>query len=141
VFMLDSENTAAHNAYNDDGAPIRAYWDTPIFTFDVLSRYKTLKGFWVMQAPYRRSSVDIFYRLKGDLQLKKHSTMDIFDFNDIDFTRFTFITDDSPMIVATNAKAKKFMMIQFRVENNAIGEGFGFYEMEAAYTVGGKYKG
>lgn len=141
VFMLDSENTAAHNAYNDDGAPIRAYWDTPIFTFDVLSRYKTLKGFWVMQAPYRRSSVDIFYRLKGDLQLKKHSTMDILDFNDIDFTRFSFITDDSPMIIATNAKAKKFMMIQFRVENNAVGEGFGFYEMEAAYTVGGKYKG
>mgnify|MGYP004463953303 CR=1 FL=1 len=141
VFMLDEENTAVHNAYNDDGEPIRAYWDTPIFTFDTLSRYKTLKGFWLMLSPYRRSSVNIYYRVKGALTLKKHSTMDIFDFNDIDFTRFSFVTDDSPMIIATNAKAKKFMLIQFRFENNVIGEGFGFYEAEASYNVVGKYKG
>lgn len=140
-FMLANEDTAQHNAYNDDGAPIRAYLDTPIFTLGTLSRYKTLKGFWVMQAPYRRSSVDVFYKVKGELQLKKHSTMDTLDFNDIDFTRFVFTTDDSPMIIATNAKAKKFMLIQFRIENNVAGEGFGFYEMEATYIILGKYKG
>ena len=94
-----------------------------------------------MLSPYRRSSVNIYYRVKGALTLKKHSTMDIFDFNDIDFTRFSFVTDDSPMIIATNAKAKKFMLIQFRFENNVIGEGFGFYEAEASYNVVGKYKG
>lgn len=140
-FMLASEDTAQHNAYNDDGAPIVAYWNTPIFVFDYISRKKTLKGFWVMQAPFRRSSVNIYYKLKGELKQKKHSTMDIFDFNDIDFTRFAFTTDDSPMIIPTNAKAKKFMMIQFRIENGVIGEGFGFYEMEATYTIAGKYKG
>ena len=140
-FMLASEDTAQHNAYNDDGAPIVAYWNTPIFVFDYISRKKTLKGFWVMQAPFRRSSVNIYYKLKGELKQKKHSTMDIFNFNDIDFTRFAFTTDDSPMIIATNAKAKKFMMIQFRIENGVIGEGFGFYEMEATYTIAGKYKG
>ena len=94
-----------------------------------------------MEAPYRRSSIDVYYRLKGDLQLKKHSTMDIFDFNDIDFTRFTFITDDRPKIVPTYAKAQKFLLIQFRVEYAAINEGFGFYEMEVSYVMGGKYKG
>lgn len=140
-FMLDTDDRVGHSAYNDDGEKIRAYWDTPIFTFNTLSRYKTLKGFWLMLSPYRRSSVDVFYKVKGDLQLKKHSTMDIFDFNDIDFTRLAFTTDDSPMIIATNAKAKKFMLIQFRIENDALGEGFGFYEMEATYIILGKYKG
>ena len=140
-FMLASEDTAQHNAYNDDGAPIRAIWDTPFFTMDVISRYKNLKGFWVMQSPFRRSSINVYYRVHGGLKLVKHSTMDVFDFNDIDFERFTFITDDSPMIIATNAKAKKFMLIQFRFENNVAGEGFGFYEAEAVYTVAGKYKG
>lgn len=154
-FKLTSEDTGATPAYTDDGASIRAIWDTPYFTFDTLSRYKTLKGFWVMLSPYRRSSIKVFYKTKGNMQLVrdnvqlvqgdlsmvKETTMDIFDFNDIDFERFTFITDDSPMIVSTNAKAKKFMLIQFRFENDVAGEGFGFYEAECTYTVGGKYKG
>lgn len=141
LFMLDSENTAAHNAYNDDGAPIRAYWYTPIFSFETISRYKTLKGFWLMLSPYRRSSVEIYYRYKSNLQLVKRETTDIFDFNDIDLSRLSFTTDDFPMIIATNAKAKKFMLIQFCIENNVAGEGFGFYEMEASFIVAGKYKG
>ena len=141
AFAFDDEHTAQFDAYADDGAPIRCFWDTPFFTFDELSRYKTLKGFWLMLSPYRRSSVNIYYRIKGELRLTKHSTVDIFDFNDINFERFSFNTDDSPMIVPTNSKAKKFMLIQFRIENNAPGEGFGFYEMEAQYTVQGKFKG
>lgn len=141
IFMLDSENTAAHNAYNDDGEPIRAYWYTPIFSFETISRYKTLKGFWLMLSPYRRSSVEIYYRYKSNLQLVKRETTDIFDFHDIDFNRLSFTTDDFPMIIAANAKAKKFMLIQFCIENNVAGEGFGFYEMEASFIVAGKYKG
>lgn len=140
-FKLAGEDTAATPAYTDDGEAIRAYWDTPFFTFDVLSRYKTLKGFWILQSPYRRSSIKAYYKVKGDLRLVKTATMDIFDFNDIDFERFTFVTDDSPMVIATNTKAKRFMLIQFRVENDAVGEGFGFYEMEAQYNITGKYKG
>lgn len=141
MFSKASEHTATLNAYSDDGKAIRAIWDTPFFSFDELSRYKTLKGFWLMLSPYIRSSVNVYYRAKGELKLVKYSTLDIFTFSDIDFTRFSFNTDDSPMVMATNAKAKKFMLIQFRIENNVLGEGFGFYEMEAQYTVGGRYKG
>ena len=155
MFKLASEDTGADPAYTDDGEAIRAIWDTPYFTMDTLSRYKNLKGFWVMLSPYRRSSIKVWYKVKGnmqivrdnvqlvqgDLSMVKETTMDIFDFNEIDFTRFTFITDDSPMIVATNTKAKKFMLIQFRFENDVAGEGFGFYEAEATYTIAGKYKG
>lgn len=141
IFMLDRENTARHNAYNDDGEPIYAYWNTPIFNFDTLYRYKTMKNFHLMLSPYRRSSVEVFYRVKGNLRSVKSTTMDIFDFNDIDFTRFAFTTDDSPMVIATNTKARKFMLIQFRIENNVAGEGFGFYEMEVNYVLAGKYKG
>lgn len=141
VFKLASEDTGADPAYTDDGEPIHAIWYTPYFTLDDLSRYKNLKGFWLMQSPYRRSSIDVYYKVNGNLKLVKHTTMDIFDFNEIDFNRLTFVTDDSPMIVATNAKAKKFMLIQFVFENNVAGEGFGFYEAQATYTVAGKYKG
>lgn len=140
-FKTSLESEHVGYLYTDDEEPIHAVWYTPFFTLDTISRYKTLKGFWVMQSPYNRSSIKVYYKLKGDLRLVKEANMDIFDFNDIDFTRFTFNTDDSPMVVATNAKAKKFMLIQFVFENNVAGEGFGFYEAEAAYTIGGKYKG
>ena len=140
-FMLDSENTGDHPSYKDDGEAIHAYWKTPIFTFGTLSRYKTLKNFYMMMAPYHRSSVEIFYRINSSEKSVKTSTLDIFDFNDIDFTRFAFTTDDSPMVIATNTKAKKFMHIQFKIENKVAGEGFGFYEMEVGYNLVGKYKG
>lgn len=141
VFKLTSEDTGADPAYTDDGEPIHAIWFTPIFTLDELSRYKNLKGFWLMPSPFRRSSINVYYKVNGEMKLVKHTTMDIFDFNEVDFERFSFITDDSPIIIATNAKAKKFMLIQFAFENNVAGEGFGFYEAQATYTVAGKYKG
>ena len=140
-FMLASEDTAAHPVYADDGEPIHMYWKTPILTHGTLARYKTLKNFYLMMAPYRRSSVEVFYRYNSSERLVKESTMDIFDFNDIDFTRFAFTTDDSPMVIATNTKAKKYMHIQFKIENNVAGEGCGFYEMELGYNLVGKYKG
>lgn len=141
-FMLASEDTAAHNSYNDDGKAIVARWTVPITNFGTISRNKTLKNFHFMMAPdYRRSSVKGYYKLNGSEKLVKESRLDTFDFNDIDFTRFTFVTDDSPMVIATNVKAKKFMHIQFVLVNDAVGEGFGFYEMEASYIVVGKYKG
>ena len=139
--MLESEDTVNHPVYNDDGNPIHAYWNTPIFSFNTLYYKKTLRNFHLMLSPYRRSSVEVYYRVKGGERLAKESTMDIIDFNHIDFTRFAFTTDDSPMVIATNTKAKKFMLIQFRIENNVAGEGFGFYEMEANYVMAGKYKG
>lgn len=136
----EAEHSATNNIYHDNGAVIEAVWDTPIFSFDTISKYKTLKGLWVMTAPYVRSSIEVYYRAKGSLQMVKSETLDIFDWWDIDFTRFTFITDDSPKIVATNTKLKKFMLVQFRFQNVAK-EGFGFYEAEVQYTKGGRYKG
>lgn len=142
-FMLAEENSAAHNSYNDDGAPIYAKWCSPLINADILSRYKTLKNFLVTMAPDRRSSAEISYRVDGEQTLVSAGTisMNIFSFDDVDFNNFTFETMDVPRTLATNTKAKKWMYIQFVIENNVAGEGFGFYEMELLYTIVGKYKG
>jgi hypothetical protein len=142
-FMLAEENSAAHNSYNDDGAPIYAKWCSPLINADILSRYKTLKNFLVTMAPDRRSSAEISYRVDGEQTLVTAGTisMNIFSFDDVDFNNFTFETMDVPRTIATNTKAKKWMYIQFVIENNVAGEGFGFYEMELLYTIVGKYKG
>ena len=70
----------------------------------------------------------------------KQANADIFSFEDIDFERFTFNTDDAPMIVPTNRRLKKFMLVQFRFEND-LAEPFGLYGFAGIYTVSSKYKG
>lgn len=121
--------------------PTKAYWSTPLFTLDTLTHYKTLKQFALLLNPYQRSSVDIYYRVKSVDKMVKSQTNDIFDFNDIDFTRFTFNTDQSPRIIVTNRKAKKFMTIQFLLKNENA-ESFGFLQLALEYIVlNAKYKG
>ena len=61
-------------------------------------------------------------------------------FNDIDFTRFSFRTDNSPAIVVTDRRLKRFLLIQFKFENN-LAEPFGIYGFEVVYTLTGRYKG
>ena len=125
----------------DLNEPTKAYWTTPLFTFDSLTHYKTLRQFVVMINPYLNSSVQIYYRIKSVDKLVKEQQNDIFDFNNIDFTRFTFNTDDSPRIVVTNRKAKKFMTIQFILRNDNA-ESFGFLQLAMEYIVlNSKYKG
>lgn len=137
----DLDGAYTKTTYTDCGKPYKAFWDTPYYTFGELARYKTLKGFWLMVAPERHSSVAVYYRYRGSLKLARKRILDRFSgFDDVDFERFTFSTDDAPYVMATNAKAKKFMVIQFRIENDEPDEGFGFYEAEAQYTIGGRYK-
>ena len=51
------------------------------------------------------------------------------------------VADKDTYVYLYNTKAKKFMLIQFKIENKVAGEGFGFYEMEANYVLASKYKG
>lgn len=134
-----SDETDLHR-YLDESEPVKAYWITPMLTMDTILNYKVIKQFVVMMNPYNRSSVEIFYRIKSLDKFVKREYIDIFDFSDIDFTRFAFSTDYGPQIIATNRKAKNFMMIQFLLQNKNE-EPFGFYQLSTSYKIKGKYKG
>ena len=76
-------------------------------------------------------------RTNKDLGRKaRTATMDVFDFNDIDFSRLTFETNDSPKIVPINMKVKKYSSMQIMMRNNALNEGFGVYGVVKRYYVG-----
>lgn len=139
-FYKSNEQSATNNVYNDDGIAVYALWDTPYYYLNSMTQYKHLKRFVVMLAPYSRSGVKVYYRAKGERRMAKEANVDIFDFDSIDFTRFTFNTDDSPALIATNQWLKKFMMIQFRFENDRA-EPFSLYGFEGIYTINSKYKG
>lgn len=129
--------------YNDDGQPILARWSTKMDDYGSIVRRKTLtkKGCGVMIKPYTRSSVTVYVSTDKSHEARiRYAAMDILDFSDIDFSRFTFNTLDTPQVVPLNKKVKKFIVLQLIFENKEVDEGFGIYGIQTQYAVGGYVK-
>ena len=125
--------------YNDDGKPIIASWATLNDDDDAPHLYKSMtkKGCLVTIKPYTRSSGTIYVWKDGNpRQFLKKGTMDILDWNDIDFDRFSFNTNDSPQDIFFKKKVKKYKRLQIIVENDALNEGFGVLQIVKTFTVG-----
>lgn len=142
VCMLNSDIKTT-SKYSDDGKPILARWSTKMDDYGTIVRRKTLtkKGCGVMIKPYTRSSVTVYTATDRSHEAKiRYATMDILDFSDIDFSRFTFNTLDTPQVVPLNKKVKKFIVLQLIFENAEVNEGFGIYGVQTQYAVGGYVK-
>lgn len=126
--------------YNDDGAAITAMWSTPADDDGDPMVLKTLlkKGNAVTIKPYSRSSARILFRTERDTAAKEiaSGTMDIFDWEDIDFSRFTFNANDGPAEIPFNRKVKNYKRLQIVVKNDAVNEGFGVYAIVKHYVTG-----
>lgn len=125
--------------YNDDGEPIVASWSTLNDDDDAPHLYKSMtkKGCLVTIKPYARSSGTIYVSKDGNpRQLLRSGIMDILDWDDIDFDRFTFNTNDSPQDIFFKKKVKKYKRLQIIVENDALNEGFGVLQIVKTFTVG-----
>ena len=129
--------------YNDDGEAILARWSTKMDDYGTITRRKTLtkKGCGVMIKPYTRSSVTVYTSTDRTHEAEiRYATMDILDFADIDFERFTFNTLDTPQVIALNRKVKKFIVLQLIFENAVKDEGWGIYGVQTQYAIGGYVK-
>lgn len=125
--------------YNDDGQPIKSYWSTKNDDDGATYRYKTMqkKGGFVTLKPMPRSSANIYIIPDGKgRKFVKSGTMDVFDFGDVDFERFTFNTNDSPQEIFFKTKVKNYKRLQFIVENNELNEGFGIFQIVKTYKLG-----
>ena len=127
--------------FSDDGAPIDTVWATKYDDDGSPSRLKTIqkRGCCVTIKPYSRSSATVYFRSDktGGTEMRvSQSTMDIFDWADIDFERFTFNTDDSPDEVFFNRKLKNYKRLQIIIRNNEVNEGFGVFQITKHFVVG-----
>ena len=130
--------------YSDDGQPIVAVWSTVSDDDGHPQRLKTMvkKGCAVTVKPFTRSSAKIYVRTEKDAIEKyiREGTMDIFDWEDIDFERFTFNANDAPQDIMLKKKIKKYKRLQFIIQNDVVNEGFGVFQISKAYTVLGLAK-
>ncbi len=127
-------------AYMDEDKPVEAWWSTPLMELGSWSNKKNIKGVWVVAMPYTRSSGKIYYSTdRIHEKLVREYQIDVFDWTDIDFTRFTFNTMSRVTSNATGKKEKKARVFQVIVKNTER-EPFGLVAISMKYTRGGKIK-
>lgn len=120
--------------YNDDEQPINAYWKSKQFTFGADERKKLVEKVFMSLKPYARTSADISYiSNKKESDIVKSSRMDIFDFRDIDFTKFTFYLTAFPQEVMAKIKAKKVTHFQLIIQNDKLDESLGVLSLGIKY--------
>ena len=129
------------NRYSDDGAAIDAVWATKYDDDGTPAVMKTMlkRGCCVTIKPYARSSGTVYFRsdrTSGEEKRTASKQMDILDFNDIDFERFTFNTDDSPQEIFMNRKVKNYKRLQIIARNSEVNEGFGIFQITKHFVVG-----
>ena len=132
------DDSVGGTKYNDgpDETPIDAIWATKQ---DDDGDFMTLKsiqrlGCGIMIKPYSRSSVEISVRTENMKTCRiKAQTMDVFDFNHIDFLRFSFNTNDGPEVMPFNWWVRKYRTCQLIARNREKGEGFGIFGMTKRY--------
>lgn len=126
--------------YSDDGAAIKAVWATKSDDDGDSTMLKTMlkRGCAVTLSPFQRSSAKICFRTDRDATdyQAAYGTMDIFDWEDIDFSRFTFNANDEAQEIFFNAKVKKYKRLQIIIRSEGVNEGFGVFGITKHFVFG-----
>ena len=130
-------------AYNDDGDPIDAYWETADYDGELFFRVKTFTGIAVRLAASPVTGVTVHARVRGLWQqvYDAKGKARYFDFAYVDFGKFSFSADKTPRTLYGKIKLKKVDKVAFRLQNNENNEPFGLYAFGVQWKEsGGNYK-
>lgn len=131
-------------SYNDDGVPIRAYWDTPDLSGQYFWKNKTFRYISTRLAAAPVTGVQILAQVRGIWSkiFDAGEKARYFDWSYINFAKFVFSADRTPRTVGGKIKLKKVDKVRFRFLNEELNEPFGLYAVGFEFTEpGGRYKG
>lgn len=129
-FMKESEPAP----FNDDGAAINAYWKSKHFTFGADELRKLVEKVYFGLKPMTRTSADLYYiSNKKESDLVKTSSMDLLDFRNLDFNRWSFILSSFPQESMAKIKAKKITHFQLYIKNDKADDGMGLLSVGIKY--------
>ena len=138
-FYTDVESL---DSYNDDGQPIYCCWETPDLDGKLFYKNKTFRYFAIRMMSALKTSAQMWSQRLGEWTFIKETAAisKIFDFNDIDFTLFSFRSDNSEKVAHAKIRVKKVDKAKFRVENGHLNEPFGLFDLALEYVESGNYK-
>ena len=129
------------NSFNDNGMAIKAYWDTPYFSGKVIHNKKKFTYMSLTLAPAPQTGVRVYGKVKGlwKVLFEDFVTARYFDFKYLDFSKFTFSTDASPINIKKELDVQFVDKLMFRLENDALNEPFGIYDLSVEFMEGGHF--
>jgi hypothetical protein len=136
--LYTTDETGAF-VYESGGRPITAQWATPNDGDACVHFFKTLqkKGSLVVLQPSDRSSCEVYFVTDGNPEkFIRDGYLDILDWSNVDFERFSFDSNSGPREIYFKKKQKKYKRLQIIVRNGAINESFGVLQIVKSYVVG-----
>jgi hypothetical protein len=132
------------NAYNDDSAPIQAHWKSKQLTFGAEEMKKFIDSLYIMMKPASKTSVEMSYstdqRENVEIKFDKPLHFNLFDFNAIDFSNFTFYSSDFPKVSKVKVKAKKAVIFQLTIQNNKLDESLSILSLGVEFRFQSKVR-
>lgn len=130
-------------SYNDDGAIIQAWWETPDLDGRLFFKNKTFRYVAIRLMTALSTSVTIYGMKRGIWSLIKKDTSSAryFSYENITFSKFTWSVDQGEKVAHSKTRVKKVDKARFKLENNEINEPFGIFNFAVEYVESGNYKG
>ena len=135
IFLVDGTN--------DDGQVINSYWTTPMDNFKYPNHYKTTnkRGGIAKIKTIPNGKVKV-----AEMTNKRPEEKDIaqysatgFDFSNVDFSNFSFVTANQSYIVY-KIKEKKFTELGLKLYSDELDKPFGIYSIIIETFIGGYVK-
>lgn len=126
--------------YNDDGQPINAYWKSKPINFGADEYYKVIDQLYVGIKPSGKTSVEISYETNNKRSIINENEpvqFNLFDFNRIDFSNFTFQFSSFPRSIKRKVKAKKVTHFQLILGNSKLDENLTILSLVIQYRYQG----
>jgi hypothetical protein len=133
-FYKEAENA---NSYNDDGAAIVAYWKSKPLSFGTEERNKCVDSLYVGLKPASKTSLSLSYetdKKKVDLSGITDLKFNLFSFNRLDFTNFSFFFSSFPKEFKMKIKEKNVSYFQLTVTNDKVNESLSILSLVIKYT-------
>ena len=128
--------------YNDNGAPINAYWTIPDFFGDNFWKNKTIRTVAIQAAALPRNEIRLEYREGGFWKVLKEWKGEIsyFSWENFSWSDFTWSGNTTPRTISLKTKIKKFDKTAFKIVCDHNDRAFGLYGFALEFTESGRYK-
>lgn len=142
VFKFYTDESALES-YNDNGAPISSWWETPELDGKLFYKNKTFRYLAVRMMASLSTSIKLWGKKHGIWSLLKEdsSSARYFAFSKVKFSAFSFSVDTSERLAHTKVRIKKVDKARFKLENSVVNEPFGLFDFALEYIESGNYKG
>lgn len=128
---------------NDDGVAIESYWITPMDNFGYPNHYKTTNKRGGIAKLRTMQNGTVKMAIKTDkmptYRFMIEKSISGFDFNNIDFSNFSFITTEGNYLIY-KIKQKKIKEISLKIYSDKLNKPFGVFQMTLEAFIGGYTK-